>query len=111
MPSLKFRMPSPSPFITSGILRPPNKISTIASTTNQWKILNSPMNNLHAPVSDRCSFTLTQDASPGKPLQAVHLQDNTLVACAPRHPLPVEVFQKRNSILAGNSGQILECRY
>jgi hypothetical protein len=26
--------------------RPPKKISTMASTINQWKILNSPMNCL-----------------------------------------------------------------
>src|ERR1700693_4712074 len=43
MPSLKLRMPSPRPFMTSGMRRPPKKISTIANTTNQWKILNSPI--------------------------------------------------------------------
>src|SRR5579859_468008 len=46
MPSLKLRMPSPKPFITSGMRRPPKNISTMASTINQWKILNSPMDCL-----------------------------------------------------------------
>jgi hypothetical protein len=43
MPSLKLRMPSPSPRITSGIFFPPNRRTMIAKTINQWIGLNSPM--------------------------------------------------------------------
>jgi hypothetical protein len=43
IPSLKLRMPSPNPFITSGMRRPPKKINTMAKTISQWKMLNSPM--------------------------------------------------------------------
>src|ERR1700736_3206159 len=32
IPSLKLRMPSPNPFITSGMRRPPKKINTMAKT-------------------------------------------------------------------------------
>src|SRR5258708_15481739 len=49
MPSLKLRMPSPNPFMISGMRLPPKKISITARTTSQWKMLNSPMNCLHAP--------------------------------------------------------------
>src|SRR6266516_1614018 len=35
MPSLKLRMPSPNPFMTSGMRRPPKKISTTARTISQ----------------------------------------------------------------------------
>jgi len=35
MPSLKLRMPSPSPFITSGMRLPPKKIRTTARTISQ----------------------------------------------------------------------------
>src|ERR1700682_2690476 len=40
IPSLKLRIPSPSPFITSGMRRPPKKIITMARTINQWATLN-----------------------------------------------------------------------
>lgn len=35
MPSLKLRMPSPNPFMISGMRFPPNKIKTITRTINQ----------------------------------------------------------------------------
>src|SRR5713101_3712233 len=35
MPSLKLRMPSPNPFMTSGMRRPPKKIRTTARTISQ----------------------------------------------------------------------------
>src|SRR5713226_10575805 len=46
MPSLKLRMPSPNPFMISGMRLPAKKINITARTTSQWKILNSPMNRL-----------------------------------------------------------------
>src|SRR5437899_11325233 len=47
MPSLKLRMPSPNPFMISGMRLPPKKIRITARTTSQRKMLNSPMNRLH----------------------------------------------------------------
>src|ERR1700686_1565369 len=36
------------------------------------------------------------------------LQDNTLVARAPRYPLTIEVLEERDSIFARDTGQLLE---
>src|SRR5260370_6758936 len=44
MPSLKLPMPSPNPFMMSGIRLPPKQIHITATTTNQRKMLNSPLN-------------------------------------------------------------------
>src|SRR5258708_30424086 len=48
MPSLKLPMPSPNPFMISGILLPPEKINKTARTTSPLKTLNSPMHRLLA---------------------------------------------------------------
>src|ERR1700682_5574707 len=47
MPSLKLRIPSPNPFMISGIRLPPKKIRITARTTSHCKILNSPMYRTH----------------------------------------------------------------
>src|SRR5882762_9743195 len=38
------------------------------------------------------------------------LQDNTLVASAPRDSLAIQIFKERDRILAGDAGQLLENR-
>src|SRR5260370_7927451 len=48
MPSFKLRMPSPNPFIISGMRLPPTKVRTTATTINHRKILTSPTQPLHA---------------------------------------------------------------
>src|SRR6266436_9482380 len=48
MPSLKLRIPSPNPFMISGMRFPPKKIRTIARTISQCMGLSN-MKRLHAP--------------------------------------------------------------
>ena len=80
-PSLKLRMPSPSPRITSGIFLPPNNSTTMAKTISQWIGLNSPIQPLFGftgqppPVaifptallhSITCSSPMRESACPGE---------------------------------------------
>jgi hypothetical protein len=46
IPSLKLRIPSPIPRMTSGMRRPPNKSTITAINISQWIGLNSPIVDL-----------------------------------------------------------------
>src|SRR5712692_7261020 len=73
-------------------------------------ILNSPMNNLPRLLPSAPISTLTHCYLARQAAATARLQDNTLIARAPRNPFPVEVLQQRDGILPGDSGQLLKNR-
>lgn len=86
IPSLKLRMPSPSPRITSGIFLPPKSSTMIASTINQWIGLNSPISHLPS-ISSELSRAVRD------PRARQSTKYNTLIPHAARDVLAVEMLQ------------------
>src|SRR6266446_2889973 len=105
MPSLNPRTPSPSPRISSGILRPPNRIST---TT---RIISQCIGNSMLPPTPYPPHANIPRCSPRSAVNSKNLKYNTLIPGPPRDSLPVQVFQQGNGVLAGNPRQFLENRH
>src|SRR6266849_3164486 len=102
MPSLNPRTPSPSPRISSGILRPPNRIST---TT---RIISQCIGNSMLPPTPYQPDANIPRCSPRSAVNSKNLKYNTLISGPPRDSLPVQVFQQGNGVLAGNPRHFLE---
>src|SRR5216684_227603 len=68
------------------------------------------MNNLPRLLPSAPTSTLTHCYLARQAAVTARLQDNTLVARAPRNPFPVEVLQQRDGILPCDSGQLLKNR-
>src|SRR5271170_4556666 len=98
MPSLNSRTPCPSPFITSGIFRPPR------STRMTMAIINRCIGLSH--ISPYLSRPGMRNPSP----PTLPSKYNTLVSRSPCHVLAVQVLQQRNRILPADPGKVLECR-
>src|SRR5713101_1225980 len=68
------------------------------------------MNNLPRLLPSAPTSTLTHCYLARQAATTARLQDNTLIARAPRNPFPVEVLQQRDGILPCDSGQLLKNR-
>src|SRR5579862_1307143 len=99
IPSLNSRTPCPSPFITSGILRPP-KSTRITTAMIRRCIGLSHMGTYLSRLAHRAA----------RPRNLyLRLQYNTLIPGPPRHVLAVQVLQQRNGVLAADSRKLFEC--
>src|SRR5215470_6105282 len=102
MPSLNPRTPSPSPRMSSGILRPPKSTRITMATINKCMGLSHIGHLPFAPGSPE-----TEAARNTRFLS----QYNTLVPGPAGHPLAVKVLKQWDGVLPGDSCQILEHRH
>src|SRR5262245_23165739 len=101
MPSLNPRTPSPNPRISSGILRPPKRISTTTRMISQC-IGNSI---LPPALCQPESSTLPTRSTSEKGAKSEY---NTLVALPPGHAFAVQILEQRDGIFACDAGQVFK---
>lgn len=94
-----------------------------AKTAHQFGYLSSAEQNQHDDRDDQpvhwefhiasyaCQPHLTTLLQNQAVITGRKLKYNTLVPGPARHPFPVQVFEQRDGILAGNPGQVLKNRH
>src|ERR1700756_4412642 len=100
MPSLKPRTPSPSPRISSGILRPPKRISTMTAIISQCI-----GNSIKPPATYKFSMLRKRREPAENPAK---LKYNTFVSLSAGEAFAVQVFEQRDGVFAGDASQIFE---
>jgi len=104
MPSLNSRIPCPRPFINSGILRPPNRITTITRISNRCIGLNS----MKTPPSPDPG----KDAGNSYGWRPVRIRNrskyNTFIAHTPRDSFAVQELEQGNRVLAADARKLFE---